>query len=57
MIHPATSWLDVELPVSEPSLPDIPMGTKGRKGNNARKHQQPSYFDLTSATVGTLMVL
>ena len=40
MIGPATSLLEiVELPVSDPSLPDIPKSTKGRKGTNACKHE------------------
>jgi hypothetical protein len=53
MINPATSWFEmVELPVSEPSFLDNPMGTKGHKGNNACTNKQP-YFDKTSATVGT----
>ena len=56
MIDPATSWFEiVELSVSEPSLPDIPNGTKGCKGTNAHKHERQPYFDKTSATVGMLV--
>ena len=34
MIDPATSWFEiVELPVSQLSECDIPMGTQGRKGS------------------------
>jgi hypothetical protein len=53
MINSITSWFGiVELPVSKPSLPDIPMCTEERRGNNAQNNKQP-YFDKISATVGT----
>ena len=39
MIDPATSWFEIaELPISQPSELDIPMGTKGYKGKD--KHIQ-----------------
>ena len=44
-----------ELPISQPSELDIPMGTKGHKGKDKHiQHKQP-YFDKLSATVGTLI--
>ena len=54
MIDPATSWFEIaELLVSQPSELDIPMGTKGRKGNDKHIQQKQPYFDKSSATVGT----
>jgi hypothetical protein len=41
---PATSLFEiVELPVSKPSLLNIPKGTKGHKGTNAYKHEWQRY--------------
>ena len=41
MIDPATSWFEiVELPVSQLSEHDIPMGTQGHKGLGT--HKQPT---------------
>ena len=56
MIDPATSWFEiVELPVSQLSEHDIPMGTQGCKGSLTHKQKKEPYFDKTSATVGSLI--
>jgi hypothetical protein len=56
MIDPATSWFEtVELPLSQPSELNIPMGTKGHKGKDKHIKQKQPYFDKFSATVRTLV--
>ena len=56
MIDPATSWFQiVELPVSQLPELDIPMGTKGQKGNSTHIQPKQPYFDKSSATVGHLI--
>jgi hypothetical protein len=56
MIYPATSWFKIaELPISQPSELDIPMGTKGHKGKDKHMYQKQPFFDKSSATVGTLV--
>ena len=56
MIDPATSWFEiVELPVSQLSEHDSPMGTQGHKGSLTHKQKKEHYFDKTSATVGSLL--
>jgi len=56
MIDPATSWHEtVELPISQSSELDIPMGTKGHKGKDKHIQQKQLYFDKSSATVVTLV--
>ena len=47
MIDPATSWFKLaELPISQPSELDIPIGTKGHKGKD--KHIQENNCTLTN---------
>ena len=42
MIDPATSWFEIlELPISQHSELDIPMGTKWHKGKDKHIQQQP----------------
>ena len=56
MIDPATSWFEImELPVSQLSEHDIPIGTQGRKGLLTHKQKKEPYFDKTPATVGSLI--
>ena len=56
MIDPATSWFEIaELPISQPSELDIPMGTKGQKGKDKHNQNKEPYFDKSSATVSTLV--
>jgi hypothetical protein len=56
MIDPATSCFKIaELPISQPSELDIPMRTKGHKGNDKHIQQKQPHFDKLSATVGTLV--
>jgi hypothetical protein len=46
MINPATSWFKIaELPISQPSELDIPMGTKGHKGKDKHIQQKQPYVD------------
>ena len=44
-----------ELPVSQPSELDIPMGTKRHRGKDTHVQQKEPYFDKSSATVSTLV--
>ena len=56
MIDPATSWFRIaELPISQPSELDIPMGTKRHIGKDKHIQQKQPYFDKSSATVRTLV--
>ncbi len=56
MMDPATNCFEiVELPVSQLSELDIPMGTQGHKGLLTHKQKKEPYFDKTSATVGSLI--
>jgi hypothetical protein len=54
MTEPAMSWFKiVELPVSQLSGLDIPVGTKGHKGKDTYIQLKHPYFDKSLATVGT----
>ena len=56
MIDTATSWFEiVELPISQPSELDIPIGTEGHKGKDKHIQQKQPYFGKSSATVSTLV--
>jgi hypothetical protein len=53
MINPTMSWFEfVEFPLSEL---DIPMGTKGQRGNGTHIHPEQPYFDKSSATIEYLI--
>ena len=52
MIDPAKI---AEMPISQPSELDIPMGTKGHKANDKHIQSKQPYFDKLSATFGTLV--
>jgi hypothetical protein len=56
MIDPDTSWFEIEeVPTSQPSELDIPMGTKRHKDKDKHIQQKQPYFDKSSATIGTLV--
>ncbi len=56
MIDPATSWFEImELPVSQLSEHDIPMGSQWHMGLLTHKQKKEPYLDKTSATVGSLI--
>jgi hypothetical protein len=55
-VDPATSWFEiVELPVSQLPELDVPMGTKGPKGNDTHIQLKQPHFKKSSATIGNLI--
>jgi hypothetical protein len=52
MIDPATSWFEIaELPISQSSELDIPMGTKGHKGNDNISWLKSAFGETINAIV------
>ena len=56
MIDPVISWVEiVELLISQLTVLDIPIGTKGQKGKNTHIQSTQHYFHKISTTVGTIV--